>query len=246
MRQNIATVAVSLALGLGGTEVSAEKLLDKIKKGAETAGEAIGEGLDATGHAIESGAEAVGGVVEKGAEAVENTVTSTDELLSNEETADQTRARLDTMADEILARLLAENPEASRLYAQSAGYAVFDARKVTIFPVTTGYGRGVAMAKDGSGRVYMNMGTGGLGGAIGIGGFTNQFVILFESAEDLSTFVTHGYDAGASGGAQSGSDGDTEQTSFQDGRSVFLLDKNRWRVNASLEGTKYWRSPELN
>ncbi|MBO9397160.1 hypothetical protein J7400_10750 [Shimia sp. R9_2] len=192
------------------------------------------------------GAEAVGDVVHKGAEAVENTVTSTDELLSNEETAEQTRARLDAMADEILARLLKENPEAARLYEQGVGYAAFDARKVTIFPLTTGYGRGVAMAKDGSGRVYMNMGTGGLGGAIGIGGFTNQFVILFESSEDLNNFVTHGYDAGASGGAQSGTDGDTEQTSFRDGRSVFLLDKNRWRVNASLEGSKYWRSPELN
>ncbi len=239
------STTVALAMIFVGP-VKAEGLWDKIRKGAETTGEAIGDGVTATGEAIGKGATAVGNTVEKGVTGVGDAISSTDELLSNEETPEATRARLDAMADDILALLLAQNPKADALYRQSAGYAAFDSRKVTVFPVTTGYGRGVAVAKDTSARTYMNMGTGGLGAGFGIGGFSTQFVILFETHADFQRFVVNGYDATAGGGAQAGGDKSGDEVRFTQGQSVFILDKDRWRVNAGLEGTKYWRSPELN
>lgn len=226
--------AVYAAL-LFSSPLKAQGLLDKIKDGAETAAETVGDGV-----------EKAGDVVEKGADVVVDTVDSTAELISNEATPEETRVRLDTMAEEILARLLSENPDARSLYEVSQGYAAFDTRKVTVFPVTGGYGRGVAIPRTGGDRVYMNMGTGGVGAAFGIGGFETQFVILFETAEDLNKFIQEGYDAAAGSSVMIGEDTATQSVKFVDGHTIFVLDKTGWRVAASASGTKFWKSPELN
>lgn len=202
----------------------AEGLLGNLKKGAEQIGQTVGKGVDAVG----------------------DTVDSTADLVTNEATAAETRAKLDLMADDVLAQLLVENPEADALYQVSAGYAVFDSRKVTIFPVSAGYGRGVAVSKETDHHTYMNMGTGGVGAAIGIGGFETKFVILFETPADLEKFIAHGYDATAETGAMYGEDSSADTIRFTDGRSFFVLGKKGWRVSAGASGTKYWKSPELN
>lgn len=230
-------VALTVIAGLSGP-IQAEGLLDGIKKGIQKSGDAISKSADTVGDAIESGAGAVGN-------AVAGAVDSTNELVTNEETPEQTRARLDQMSDTILNQLLAENADAKSLYSASAGYAAFDSRKVTIFPVTAGYGRGVAVAPGGT-RTYMNMGTGGLGVGLGIGGFQSKFVILFETVQDFDDFVKYGYDATAEAGAMAGDDSDSQAVRFVDGRSFFALSKTGWRVSASAAGTKYWKSPELN
>lgn len=225
---------LTAALCLSGPAF-AEGVLDKVKKGVENTANAIGRG-----------AESVGDTIDKGATAVDQTIDSTSELLSNEATPEETRAKLDVMAGDILDQLLAENPEAKSLYDVSAGYAAFDSRKISVFPVSAGYGRGVAISKDTGQHTYMNMGTGGVGAAIGIGGFETKFVILFETPSDLENFITHGYDATAETGAMYGEDQSGETVRFTDGRSFFVLSKKGWRVSAGASGTKFWKSPELN
>ncbi len=224
-----------IILVLVGGSVSSQNLWDTVKKGAENTTQAIGNGAKTVGETVEQGARVVG-----------DTVTSTTELVSNEDTPEATRARLDAMSDQILKQLLAENDEASSLFDQSAGYAAFDSRKVTVFPVSAGYGRGVAVSGVGGARTYMNMGTGGVGAAFGIGGFVSKFVIMFETGADFSNFVTNGYDATAEAGAMQGHDSSSERVRFVDGQSFFVLSKNGWRVNANASGTRYWPSPELN
>ncbi|SLN10862.1 hypothetical protein [Ruegeria meonggei] len=225
---------IAAAVCLSGP-AAADGVLDTIKKGAEKTATAIGQGADA-----------VGNTIDKGVNAVEGTVDSTSELLSNEATPEETRAKLDGMATEILDQLLAENPKAQSLYEICAGYAVFDSRKVTVFPVSAGYGRGVAISKDTGQHTYMNMGTGGVGGAIGIGGFESKFVIMFETPTDLDKFIADGYDATAETGAMYGDESTAETVRFTDGRSFFQLSKTGWRVSAGASGTKFWKSPELN
>lgn len=166
--------------------------------------------------------------------------------MRDEETPAQTRTKLDQMTDEVMARLLAENAEAARLFELSAGYAAFDMRRVSIFPLTAGYGRGVARSSDGTGPVYMQMGTGGVGAAFGIGGFESQFVVMFETEADLEQFVTSGYDASGDAGVMAGEENTSAQVQFSDGRSFFVLDKTGWRVNANATGTRYWRDDDLN
>ncbi|WP_420586980.1 hypothetical protein [Ruegeria sp.] len=225
---------LAAALIIGGPAAS-EGVLNKIKKGAANTADAIGQGV-----------ETVGQTIGKGADAVDETITSTTDLVTNEATPEETRAKLDVMASDVLTQLLAENPDADALYAISAGYAVFDSRKVTVFPVSAGYGRGVAVSKDTGQHTYMNMGTGGVGAAIGIGGFETKFVILFETQADLEKFIAHGYDATAETGAMYGEDSTSETVRFTDGRSFFVLSKKGWRVSAGASGTKFWKSPELN
>ncbi len=225
---------LAAALCLSGP-VFAEGLLGKIKKGAENTATAIGQG-----------AEAVGTTIEKGAATVDETIDSTADLLKNEATPEETRAKLDAMAGEILDQLFAEDPQAQALYEFSAGYAVFDSRKVTVFPVSAGYGRGVAVSKDTGQHTYMNMGTGGVGAAIGIGGFETKFVIMFETPADLDKFINEGYDATAETDAMYGEERSGDTLHFTDGRSFFVLSKKGWRVSAGASGTKFWKSPELN
>ncbi|CUJ87918.1 hypothetical protein RUE5091_00613 [Ruegeria denitrificans] len=222
------------ALFISGPSV-AEGVFDKIKKGAATTADAVGRG-----------AETVGNTIEKGANAVEGTINSTTDLVTNEATPEETRAKLDIMASEVLTQLLAENPDAKALYDVSAGYAVFDSRKVTVFPVSAGYGRGVAVSMDTGQHTYMNMGTGGVGAAVGIGGFETKFVIMFETPVDLQKFIEQGYDATAETGAMYGDERSGETVRFTNGRSFFVLGKKGWRVSAGASGTKFWESPELN
>ena len=225
---------VLFGAALSGT-VQAQTVWQKIKKGAQNTGEAIGEGANAVGGAISDGADAVG-----------KTLNDTGEMMSNEETPAATRARLDAASETIMARLMAEDPAAGALFEISAGYAVFDARRVTVFPVTAGYGRGVAVSRPDEARTYMNMSSGGVGAAVGIGGFVNQFVILFETPAAFGDFIVNGLDASAGAEVMSGSDRDDGTARFIDGRSFFFPSKTGWRVGAAAQGTKYWRSPELN
>lgn len=102
----------------------AEGILHTLKKGVDKVGEGAGKGVDAVG----------------------NTIESTTDLVRDEETPEATRAKPDRIADEVLARLLAETPDAARAFEVSAGYAAFDMRRISIFPLSAGYGRGVAVS----------------------------------------------------------------------------------------------------
>ena len=64
-------------------------------------------------------------------------------------------AQLDAMAEDAFDRLMTEQPSAAALIEPSAGYAVFDARKVSLIGLTGGAGRGVAEDAQTRIRSYM-------------------------------------------------------------------------------------------
>ena len=218
---------------------SSEGLWNKIKKGANEAGEAVGNTANDVGTAIGNTASDVG-------TAIDDTVSGTAEMVSNEDTPEATRARMDAVADETVQRLLAENPEASELFEKSYGYAAFDARQLTLVGAAAGYGRGVAVARGTGARTYMKMGTGGVGLAFGIGGFERKLVIMFEEATLFNEFVENGYDATAGASTMVGDDNDRGEVQFVEGRRVFYLSKKGWRVATTATGTKYWKDKDLN
>jgi hypothetical protein len=116
-------------------------------------------------------------------------VDSSVDLMTNEQTPQETRTKLDAMADETLVRLFAEQPEAAELFELSAGYAVFDTRKLVLFGLAAGAGRGVAVSRTENPRhIYMNMATGGVGMSLGLGGFETQVAILFKDEWDFDEF----------------------------------------------------------
>lgn len=227
-------LAAAVCIALPCTAYS-EGLWNKVKKGAATAGEAIGNTANDVGNAASDVGNAVG-----------DSINSTTEMVGNEKTPELTRQRINGVATDALAMLFSENVAAKSLYDQSFGYAVFDARQVTIVGATAGYGRGVAVEKESGARTYMKMGTGGVGLAFGIGGFERKIVVLFEDSKLFRQFVDNGYDATAQAGTMFGEDKESEEVQFVGGRSIFVLTKNGWRVSATAAGTKYWKDAELN
>lgn len=195
---------------------------------------------------IQKGAQAVGKGASNVAGAVEGSINSTAELFSSDDDPAETRARLDATAERSLARLFEEKPEARDLYEQSAGYAVFDVRKVTLVGFSGGAGRGVAVDRGDDKRVYMNMTTAGVGLALGIGGFESQLVILFEDAAVFDRFVTQGFDASANAGSMVGDEKSEIEIEFRDGRAVFVLTTKGWRVAASATGSSFSPDKDLN
>ena len=137
---------------------------------AQTLRERMQEGVSRVHEGASDVQKGVSGVAGKIDESVDSSV----DLMTNEPTPQETRDELDAIAGETLARLFAEQPEAADLLELSAGYAVFDTGKLVLFGVATGAGRGVAVSRTDDERIYMNMGTAGVGMSLGIGGFENS------------------------------------------------------------------------
>lgn len=224
MRFILAAVA---CLALPCTAYS-QGLLDRVKEGVSNAGETIGNTAGDVGNALS------------------DTIDSTTEMVTNEETPELTRQRIDGVATEALDVLFSVNAEANALYEQSYGYAVFDARQLTVAGATAGYGRGVAIEKATNARTYMKMGTGGVGLSLGLGGFDRKIVILFEDGTIFHQFIDNGYDATAQAGTMFGDEKESQEVQFIDGRSIFVLTESGWKVSASAAGTKYWKDADLN
>lgn len=225
--------AVVLCLALTGP-TSAESLKDR-----------LGDGLSKIKEGAGTIAEGAKDVADTVTDTVTESVDSAEELFTDEATPEETRARLDAMAVDTMQRLFEEQPEALDVFDRSAGYAVFDTRKVTLLGVTGGGGRGVAVAPDGW-RIYMRMGTAGVGVALGIGGFESQVVFFFETEDDFRDFVTTGLDATAEAGTMVDEEKEGLRVRFENGRAMYLLTTRGWRVAASAAGTKYWPDPNLN
>jgi len=227
-------ICLGLALGAGTTaagtlDEAARDGMKRFQKGAT----AVGRGA----------ASAVGTVVRSVDQSIEGSV----DLFRNEATVEATRAELDAMAVTTLGRLLDEQPAARDLFAMSAGYAVFDTRRLVVLGLAAGAGRGVAVSKTGDPPVYMNMGTAGVGLSFGLGGFETQVVMFFETDWDLLGFIRNGYDATAQAGAMFDQEkAEAFVAGFTNGRAIFFLTKRGWKVSATAAGTKYWRDPDLN
>jgi len=153
------------------------------------------------------------------------------------------KAKIDQMADETLERLRKENPGAKDLLDKSAGYAVFDNKKVA-FLVAGGGGVGVAVDKSTGKRTYMKMGTGGVG--LGLGYKQYQVVLVFEKPEILSNFIEKGWKAETQAGAAAGTAGAAAGTTFTNGIAVYQFTEKGLMASADISGTKYWKDEDLN
>jgi lipid-binding SYLF domain-containing protein len=223
----LATLTVTLAAGS-----HAQTLRERMQQGVSKMQQGASE--------VQKGVAGVTGRME---ESVDSSV----DLMTNEPTPQETRDELDAMAGETLARLFAEQPEAAELFETSAGYAVFDTRKLVLFGMAAGAGRGVAASRtNDERRIYMSMATAGVGMSLGLGGFESQVAILFKDEWDFDEFVTNGYDATAEAGSMFGDERAEIGVRFIDGRAIFVLTKQGWKVSATAAGTKYWADATLN
>ena len=152
------------------------------------------------------------------------------------------RAEIDAMAKQALDQVISKSPEAKGLYGKAIGYAAFENVKVAL-GVSGGGGSGVAVAKSGK-RVYMKMGTAGIG--FGLGGQKYQVVFLFETEQALKSFVDKGWQADTSAQASAADKGANVGATFKNGVAFYQMTEKGLMASADIAGTKYWKNDDLN
>jgi lipid-binding SYLF domain-containing protein len=157
------------------------------------------------------------------------------------------RAEIDEMADEMLDELYQLKPIAKDQIRKAAGYAVFSNVGVNLVFASFAGGHGVVVGKQGR-RTYMKMGSAGLGLGLGVKDFRAVFV--FRSKEKLDAFLAKGWDFSGQVDAAAKSDDKGKavavaQTVIPD-VEVYQITKNGLALQATLQGTKYWKDKDLN
>lgn len=163
---------------------------------------------------------------------------------------DEQRAKIQQTRDEVLADLYRLNPGAKAKIKKSVGYAVFSNVGVNLVLASFAGGHGLVVEK---GRIkdtvtYMKMGSAGLGLGLGVKDFRAVFV--FYDKAKLAAFVDKGWDfsAQADAAAKSGEKGGSAAGAgnLAEGVEVFQITKNGLALQATLQGTKYWKDKDLN
>ena len=150
---------------------------------------------------------------------------------------------IDTRSQATVDALLASNDGAKALFDQAAGYAVFAVTKAGFF-VTGAGGSGVVINKGTGTRVYMRMGSGGVG--FGLGAQQYDLVIMFEDAPHLERFMDGGWDSSATAQAAAGQEGINLTSSFIDGVAFFQITDRGLMAVADVSGTRFWVADTLN
>lgn len=222
--RRVAVFSVALTAGMVANTAFAGPLRD--------AASVVGDAVGYVGESVGDTASAIGSSVKDAAKAVAGT---------NDPRA--TRIEIDTVAANTLDSVLGKSGVAKALFDKSYGYAVFDSRKGS-FLITTGKGIGVAVRKDSGERTYMHVAT--LGANLGAGVQFYQGLFLFETKAAFDTFVNQGWQADAGAAATLGKASLEAQAKFTNGMAYYQLSETGIMLDATLSGTKYWKSEELN
>ena len=156
------------------------------------------------------------------------------------------RARRDT----VLAELYQVHPDAKAKVKKAAGYAVFSNVGINLVLASFAGGKGVVVKSGtfGDTETFMKMGSAGIGIGLGVKDFRAVFV--FHDKEKLETFVEKGWDFSGQADAAAKSDDKgaalAAAKTVVPGVEVFQITKNGLALQATLQGTKYWKDKDLN
>ena len=164
--------------------------------------------------------------------------------------ADEKRTEVRKMRDEVLAELYKLHPEAKTKIKKAAGYAVFSNVGVNLIFASVAGGSGIVV-KSGflsDTETFMKMGSAGIGLGLGVKDF--RAVFIFMEKEKLQDFVDKGWDFSGQADAAAKSDNKGAAASgagsLVPGVEVYQITKNGIALQATLQGTKYWKDKDLN
>ncbi len=159
----------------------------------------------------------------------------------------EAQQKIDTMAESVLDELYAKKPIVKDQIKKAAGYAVFSNVGINLVLASFAGGHGVVVDRKGH-RTYMKMGSAGLGLGLGVKDFRAVFV--FRSKAKLQAFIDKGWDF--SGQAEAAAKSDEKggalgaaETIIPD-VEIYQITKNGLALQATLQGTKYWKDKDLN
>jgi lipid-binding SYLF domain-containing protein len=161
---------------------------------------------------------------------------------------DEKKEKTRKMADQTLQDLYKMEPTAKADVQKSAGYAVFNNMGTNLLLLSTARGAGLAVNSKTKQETFMKMVSGGAG--LGMGVKKYRVVFVFENDKALEHFLDSGWsgsgqvDAAAktekSGGAYSGA------TMVEPGVWVYQITEKGLALQATLQGTKYYKDDDLN
>jgi lipid-binding SYLF domain-containing protein len=158
------------------------------------------------------------------------------------------RATVQQMRAETLAKLYKLEPGAKTRIRKAAGYAVFSNVGVNVILVSAGGGWGVVRNNGTRKDTFMRMASAGLGLGLGVKDFRGVFV--FTDKKYLNWFVERGWDASAQAdaAAKAGSKGDAwaGAVDVAPGIKLYQITENGLALQATIQGTKYWKDGKLN
>ena len=164
------------------------------------------------------------------------------------DSADKKRAKIQKMRAEVLEQLYQEQPSTRREIEKAFGYGVFSNIGINVIFFSAGGGSGVVHDNKSGKNTYMKMGSAGLGIGLGVKDFRGVFV--FHNRKALDTFINYGWDFSgqADAAAKSGDKGGESSLAVTvvNGVSLYQLTKTGLALQATLQGTKYWRNKKLN
>jgi lipid-binding SYLF domain-containing protein len=162
--------------------------------------------------------------------------------------AEKKRDEVRGMRDTVLAELIKAEPLIEDKVKRAEGYAVFSNVGVNVVFASFAGGRGLVVDRKGRKETFMKMGSAGIGLGLGIKDFRALFV--FYDRARLENFIISGWDFGAQADAAAKSDNKggalAGAATAIPGVEVFQLTKNGVALQATLQGTKYWRDRDLN
>ena len=166
----------------------------------------------------------------------------------SEKEIQKTRQEIQKMRRETLQMLYKYAPHARNRIENAYGYATFSNIGVNIFLLSTENGTGLAHNNKTGKEIYMKMLSGGIGLGLGVKDF--RIVFIFDNKKVFDDFVNSGWEANAQADAAAKSDDKGAAASaavtVAPGVHLYKLTKNGLALQATIQGTKYWKDDELN
>jgi lipid-binding SYLF domain-containing protein len=164
------------------------------------------------------------------------------------EDAAQKRAEILKTRSDTLADLYRIHPAAKAHVQKSVGYGVFSNVGINLILFSAAAGSGVVRDNRSGKDVYMKMISGGVGLGLGVKDFRGVFVFTTEKA--LKSFLDSGWEASAQADAAAvaGSKGGSAAGSITvaPGMDLYQITKNGLALQATIQGTKYYKDDALN
>ncbi|MDA7818073.1 hypothetical protein N9A28_07770 [Sulfurimonas sp.] len=149
---------------------------------------------------------------------------------------------------ETLKMLYKYAPESRNMLLRSYAYATFTNFNIYLFLVSAEGGHGVAHNNRTGKNTYMNMASGGIGLGLGVKNFRGVF--LFKDKRVFDNFINKGWEANiqADAAAKFGNDGGAVNAAMTiaPGVRLYKITENGLALDATIQGTKYWKDEDLN
>jgi lipid-binding SYLF domain-containing protein len=169
-------------------------------------------------------------------------------LASAGDSPDEKKAKTRKMADQTLNDLYKMEPKAQAEIGKSVGYAVFNNMGTNLLLLSTARGAGIAVNSKTKQETFMKMVSAGAG--LGVGVKDYRVIFVFGSDKAFTEFLDSGWSgsAQADAAAKAGDKGSAESGALEVAPNVWVyqITKNGLALQATLQGTKYYKDDDLN